>query len=92
MEKLHAYVTGQVQGVGFRYFVKRNADALSLTGFVRNLPEGQVEVMAEGSHASLEQLLTSWIWGLPVQLLSMSDRNMGQQPVSIPDFHIETSI
>jgi acylphosphatase len=57
-EKLHAFVTGQVQGVGFRYFVKRNADALSLTGFVRNLQEGQVEVMAEGSHTSLEQLLT----------------------------------
>jgi acylphosphatase len=56
VEQLHAVVTGMVQGVGFRYFVLRCANALSLTGCVRNLPEGQVEVFAEGSHDRLEQL------------------------------------
>ena len=38
-------VKGYVQGVGYRYFVKRNADALGLKGYVRNLPDGSVEVV-----------------------------------------------
>ena len=39
-------VQGLVQGVGFRYFVYRSADRLGLSGFVRNLPDGRVEVVA----------------------------------------------
>jgi acylphosphatase len=57
MERIHVIVTGQVQGIGFRYFVKRQSEALCLTGFVRNLPEGQVEVVAEGSVDKLNQLI-----------------------------------
>jgi acylphosphatase len=49
-------VQGRVQGVGFRYFVQREADALGATGFVRNLPDGAVEVVAEGAEATLAQL------------------------------------
>ncbi len=56
MERLHAIITGQVQGVGFRFYVKRHADVLGLTGYVRNLPEGQVEVVAEGNPGELDQL------------------------------------
>ena len=55
--QLHALVDGQVQGVGFRYFVKNAADALSLTGWVRNKWDGRVEVLAEGPRDALEQLL-----------------------------------
>jgi acylphosphatase len=42
-------VNGRVQGVGFRYFVVREAQALQLAGWVRNLPDGQVEVLASGA-------------------------------------------
>jgi acylphosphatase len=49
-------VRGRVQGVGYRYFVQREADALGATGFVRNLPDGSVEVVAEGSDGVLAQL------------------------------------
>jgi acylphosphatase len=56
MERLHAIVVGRVQGVGFRFFVKRHADLLGLTGYVRNLPEGRVDVVAEGSTEALDQL------------------------------------
>lgn len=49
-------VSGRVQGVGFRYFVAREADALGLSGWVRNLPGGQVEVVATGSGAQLSTL------------------------------------
>jgi len=51
--------TGRVQGVGFRYTVLRLADPLSVTGFVRNLPDGSVELLAEGDASSVESLLVS---------------------------------
>ena len=55
--RLHAFVSGSVQGVGFRAYVQRQARRLGLTGYVRNLPDGQVEVVAEGPKDALNQLL-----------------------------------
>ena len=55
----HAIVTGHVQGVGFRYFVHDNAISLGLKGWVRNLRNGDVEVLVEGERAALEKLLSS---------------------------------
>lgn len=45
-EVLHILVEGQVQGVGFRYFTERIALRLQVAGWVRNLPDGRVEVLA----------------------------------------------
>jgi len=56
--RLHAVVEGHVQGVGFRYFVLKNAQALGLTGWVRNTFRQQVEVLAEGSRPTLKKLVT----------------------------------
>jgi acylphosphatase len=56
MERLHAVVHGDVQGVGFRYFVQRRAQQLGLTGWVRNNDDGTVELVAEGGADQLEQL------------------------------------
>jgi len=50
-------VQGTVQGIFFRQFVKGHADDLKLRGFVRNLENGEVEVLAEGGGESLERLL-----------------------------------
>lgn len=55
--RLHAIVKGRVQGVGFRYFVVDAAEILELTGWVRNRWDDNVEVLAEGDQANLEQLL-----------------------------------
>ena len=57
LEELHAYVYGQVQGVGFRYFVVQKAHTLSLRGYARNESDGSVEVLAQGPRAALEHLL-----------------------------------
>jgi acylphosphatase len=57
MPSLHAVVHGDVQGVGFRYFVQRRAEEMGLAGWVRNRPDGSVEVLAEGSRAALARML-----------------------------------
>jgi acylphosphatase len=49
-------VRGRVQGVGFRWFVFREADRLGLGGFVRNLPDGAVEVVSQGPDEALDAL------------------------------------
>jgi acylphosphatase len=54
---LLAVVSGRVQGVFFRAFVLNICEALGLTGYVRNLDDGTVEVVAEGSRSQLEGLL-----------------------------------
>lgn len=56
MERLHAIVHGDVQGVGFRYFVQRKAQQLGLSGWVRNNNDGTVELVAEGTRRQLEDL------------------------------------
>jgi len=56
-ERLHALVRGDVQGVGFRYFLMREARSLGLRGWVRNREDGSVELTAEGPRPELERLL-----------------------------------
>ena len=46
-------VKGRVQGVGYRYFVRQTAQSLSLTGWVRNCPDGDVEAQAQGGEQDL---------------------------------------
>ena len=53
---LHFLIQGRVQGVGFRWFVHREASELDLRGWVRNTEEGEVEVVAAGSVDDLAQL------------------------------------
>ncbi len=55
--QLHAIVDGRVQGVGFRFFVKNEAEGLNLTGWVRNKYDGRVEVLAEGPRDDLDIFL-----------------------------------
>ena len=56
MSTLHVRVTGVVQGVGFRWFVREKARRLGLAGWVRNLPDGSVEVAASGDAGQIELL------------------------------------
>ncbi|MDR0924207.1 MAG: acylphosphatase [Hungatella sp.] len=55
----HIYVSGRVQGVGFRFRTQQLARGLGLTGWVRNLDDGQVEMEVQGRDAEIDRLLDS---------------------------------
>lgn len=57
--RLTAVVSGQVQGVGFRYWVRQEAESLGLAGYATNLPDGRVEVVVEGARDVCETLLAA---------------------------------
>lgn len=57
IDRLHVYIRGRVQGVGFRYATESQARALGLAGWVRNLPDGRVEAEFEGPREALESML-----------------------------------
>jgi acylphosphatase len=57
MERVHVVIKGTVQGVGFRYSTQVEASQLDLTGYVRNLPDGTVEIIAEGPSQALNRLI-----------------------------------
>jgi acylphosphatase len=52
-----AVVSGRVQGVGFRFFAERAARKAGVSGWVRNLPDGRVETVVEGSEDAVERYL-----------------------------------
>ncbi len=70
-----AIARGQVQGVGFRWFVEREAAGLGLDGWVSNQADGSVEVVAEGPNEALDSLLLR-LWegpsGSAVNLVDVS--------------------
>ena len=56
-KQLHIIVSGWVQGVGFRYFTRSRAVTLGINGYVRNLRNGQVEIVAEGQESDLDYFI-----------------------------------
>lgn len=57
LSRVHVFVSGRVQGVAYRYFAERRAAEIPVTGWVRNLRDGRVEIMVEGEKADLESFL-----------------------------------
>jgi acylphosphatase len=68
--RLHVLVRGRVQGVGFRWHVREIARRLGLRGWVRNCPDGAVEIAAEGSDESIQCLQDELRKGPPGAVVS----------------------
>ena len=66
-------VDGLVQGVGFRYFIWRHARSLGLTGFVKNMYDGSVLIVAEGDRESVEKLIELARRGPPAAIVENID-------------------
>ncbi|MEO8194441.1 MAG: acylphosphatase [Gemmatimonadales bacterium] len=56
MARAHLLITGRVQGVGFRWFVRETAKELQVAGWVKNCTDGNVEIAAEGNQEMLDEL------------------------------------
>ncbi|MCM8822859.1 MAG: acylphosphatase [Candidatus Omnitrophica bacterium] len=65
MERWHYYISGEVQRVGFRWYAKSIADSFGIYGWVRNMADGRVEIVAEAEPESLnsftEKMKTSYL-------------------------------
>ncbi|PIV63472.1 MAG: acylphosphatase [bacterium (Candidatus Ratteibacteria) CG_4_10_14_3_um_filter_41_18] len=57
MKRIRLFISGYVQGVGFRWYVQRLAKRINVYGFVRNLRDGRVEALVEGKDELVEQFL-----------------------------------
>lgn len=55
--RTHIFISGRVQGVGFRHFTKTNARKLDLKGWVKNLPDGRVEAVFDGEEKHVQEML-----------------------------------
>lgn len=76
--RLHLLISGRVQGVWYRASTRTRARDLGLTGWVRNLPDGRVEALAEGPGAALEALLAWCHDGPMLARVSAIDTTWGE--------------
>ncbi|HEY4607350.1 MAG TPA: acylphosphatase [Acidimicrobiia bacterium] len=68
LKAVHATVSGRVQQVGFRQSCRQVARSLTVVGWVRNMPEGGVEVFAQGEGEDVDDLI-AWLWGGPAMAM-----------------------
>ena len=87
-ERLDATVRGDVQGVGFRWFVRRQAARLPVTGWVANEPDGSVHVVAEGPSEALRILLGQLQDGPPGSTVKAVEESWSAASGSFPTFEI----
>jgi acylphosphatase len=85
--RAHLHIAGQVQGVGFRAKATMQAGTLGLLGWVCNLPDGRVEVVAEGERAMVEQLI-DWCRSGPARATITDVDLKWEPPTGEPPFSI----
>lgn len=69
MKAIEIYVSGVVQGVGFRYYTSKIAKELGIKGFVKNLPDGRVYIYAVGDENALEKFISYVRQGPPLAVV-----------------------
>ena len=87
-KRIHIIVEGKVQGVWFRGSTEDEARALGLTGWVRNLRDGRVEVLAEGEEEKLDSLAAWCKKGPPGARVTKMDLNKGDYTGEFREFSI----
>jgi len=88
---IEIYVSGRVQGVGYQYFTLKTARSLNITGTVRNLPDGGVKIIAQGTRPQLDALITALKKGpTSARVKSISINETDSHPESFSTFDIIT--
>ncbi len=88
LKRLHVYWSGRVQGVGFRYTAEATANGLGVTGWVRNLPDGRVEAVVEGSAETLQKFLDRVAQGPMKPYLRAAEVHWSEATGEFEDFSI----
>ena len=86
--RLHVVLSGRVQGVAFRYYAIEWAREEDLTGWVRNLPDGSVEITAEGRREGLERFLERVRRGPRMALVDRCNADWEEPTGEFPDFRV----
>ena len=89
LETRRFLVTGRVQGVGFRWFVEREARTLGLAGWVRNNLDGSVEVLASGTHEQLSALRSRLRQGPRAARVDHVEESEARSSADLKTFRIE---
>ena len=87
--RIHAFVSGMVQGVFFRSETKRIAKNLCIKGWVKNLPDGRVEVVAEGEKDKIDKLIEFLKQGPPAASVDNVDVKIEDYKGEFEDFAIK---
>jgi acylphosphatase len=88
LARLHLFVSGRVQGVSFRAHTADVARGLGLAGWVRNLPDGRVEALAEGPRPALEALADWCRRGPPLARVDALDLRWGEPDGNLGSFAV----
>ncbi len=88
LKAAHVYIYGHVQGVCFRATARVKAVTLGLTGYVRNLPDGSVELEAEGEEQALRELISWCHQGPPAARVDRVEVHWTQPGAPRSDFHV----
>jgi acylphosphatase len=89
MRRVRFVVTGRVQGVGFRWFVRAEARPLGITGWVRNRGDGAVEGLAEGRDDAIDSLVATLEVGPPSAIVTNVDvLEISDEPGGFKQFEI----
>jgi len=89
--RAHVWVTGRVQGVGFRFFVEESAQIIGVSGWVRNVGYDTVEAVAEGSQVDVLQFVQAMKTGPRSSYIDDSRVEQETHTGEFPDFEIRAS-
>ncbi|MDD5128232.1 MAG: acylphosphatase [Candidatus Omnitrophica bacterium] len=89
-KQLHVYYSGRVQGIGFRYAVQEIAGSLKVSGWVKNLSDGRVEVLAEAEESALSSFLeqVNQRFSRYIKEVNAEWQPAGSQPGELHDFQV----
>ena len=88
--RAHVFVSGRVQGVGYRYSTMDEAERLGVNGWVRNLSDGRVEAVFEGSRTAVEEMIR-WCHRGPTAAVVKDVAVEYEEPEGLLGFKIERS-
>jgi len=88
MISLQVFYEGHVQGVGFRFIVRHIAKGFDVTGWVRNLPDGRVELQVSGDHEQVRAFLDEVAQGELHSFIRKQTENKLNEPLAAHGFEI----